>query len=698
MAEAATTANLLFELGTEELPPVALKRLSEALEKGFVKGLDDAGLEHGNTTVYAAPRRLALLVEDCATRQADRRIERRGPAVTAAFDDEGAPTKAAEGFARSCKTTVDQLDRLETEKGSWLVYTLNDPGKAAMDLLPGIAEEALNRLPIPKRMRWGSSEAQFVRPVHWLVFLLGDQVVPCTLLDAKADNLSYGHRFHHPGAITLYNPEDYAEVLESLGKVIAHFGERRERIKTQVETTAETLGGRADLDEALLDEVTALNEWPVPISGNFDADFLQVPAEALVATMKGNQKYFPVYDAQGQLMNQFITVANVESPTPEVIRQGNERVIRPRLADAKFFWEQDGRKRLADHVADLRKVVFQKDLGSMADKSARVASLAAKIARKIGGDPDLARRAGELSRCDLMTEMVFEFPEMQGIMGRYQAQRDGEPDELALAMDEFYMPRYSGDALPQTRTGIAVSLAEKLDTLVGIFGVGLKPSGDKDPFALRRAALGALRILREHALPLDLKGLLRHAETLLGGRLQAEDTVAAVYTFMLERLKGLYADAGVPHDTFEAVAAVAPPTIADFEHRVRAVTDFRALPEADALAAANKRIRNILRKADGEVGDDVDVDLFELTAEKTLFDQVRAVEQQISPMAESANYGAMLQALSRLRGAVDQFFEDVMVMAEKPNVRANRLALLHTLSGQFLRVADVSQLQLQEPR
>jgi glycyl-tRNA synthetase beta chain len=695
MADAAPTANLLFELGTEELPPVALKRLSEALEAGFVKGLDEAGLDHGKTTVYAAPRRLALLVEDCATRQADRQIERRGPAVAAAFDDQGAPTKAAEGFARSCKTTVDQLDRLETDKGSWLVYNLHDPGKSAMELLPGIADEALNRLPIPKRMRWGSSEAQFVRPVHWLVFMLGDQVVPCTLLDARADNLSYGHRFHHPGAITLYNPEDYAEVLESLGKVIAHFGERRSRIKEQVEQAAEELGGRADLDDDLLDEVTALNEWPVPISGNFDPEFLEVPAEALVATMKGNQKYFPVYDAAGRLTNQFITVANIESQTPAVIRQGNERVIRPRLADAKFFWEKDGRKRLADHAIDLQHVVFQKDLGSMAEKSARVARLAAEIAGQIGGDPALAQRAGELSRCDLMTEMVFEFPEMQGIMGRYQALRDGEPAELAQAMDEFYMPRYSGDALPQSRTGIAISLAEKLDTLVGIFGVGLKPTGDKDPFALRRAALGALRILREHALPLDLNALLGRARSLLGDRVQAEDTLESVYHFMLERLKGLYADAGIPHDTFEAVAAVAPSSIADFEHRVRAVTDFRSLPEADALAAANKRIRNILKKADGELGDRVDVDLFELTAEKALFDQVQAVEQQIAPMAESANYGAMLQALSRLRGAVDQFFEDVMVMAEKSSVRANRLALLHGLSEQFLRVADVSQLQEQ---
>ena len=447
-------ANLLFELGTEELPPTALRRLSDALVTEFVQGLDDAGLAHGEVTAYSAPRRLALVVLDCATAQPDRDIERRGPALQAAFDANGKPTKAAEGFARSCGTTVDRLQKLETDKGTWLTYQVHQPGQAAEALLPGIAEHALNRLPIPKRMRWGSSDAQFVRPVHWLVFLLGDKVVPCTLLDAEAGNQTFGHRFHHPAAITLYNPEDYADVLESLGKVIAHFDKRKSRIRGFVEEAARALGGRADLDDALLDEVTALNEWPQPITGTFEERFLDVPQEALVATMKTNQKYFPVFDAKGRLMNHFITIANVQSNDPDVIRAGNERVVRPRLADAMFFWEQDGRKRLADHIERLDHVVFQKGLGSMRDKSNRVAALAEMIADHIGGDPALARRAGELSRCDLMTEMVFEFPEMQGIMGRYQAGRDGEPAELAQAMDEFYMPRFSGDQLPQSPTGM----------------------------------------------------------------------------------------------------------------------------------------------------------------------------------------------------------------------------------------------------
>jgi glycyl-tRNA synthetase beta chain len=692
MADAGT-AHLLFELGTEELPPKALRRLSESLRAGFEKGLADAGLAHGEAVAYAAPRRLALLVRDCATSQADREIERRGPAVAAAFDADGRPTKAAEGFARSCGTTVDQLQRVETDKGSWLGFRVHEAGRTATELLPKIAEAALHQLPIPKRMRWGASEAQFVRPVHWLLFLLGDEVVPCTLLDATADNLSYGHRFHHPGAITLYRPEDYADVLESLGKVIAHFDKRLEIIKDQVETLAAELGGRADLDAELLDEVTALNEWPVAVAGTFETEFLEVPAEALVATMKGNQKYFPVFDDTGRLMNHFITVANIDSRQPALIREGNERVVRPRLADAKFFWEQDGRKTLAERAAQLHEVVFQKDLGSMADKSERVAGLAEAIAGRIGGDAALARRAGELSRCDLMTEMVFEFPEMQGIMGRYQALRDGEPEELARAMDEFYMPRFSGDRLPSSRTGIAISLAEKLDTLVGIFGVGLRPTGDKDPFALRRAALGALRILREHALPLDLVEQLEFAARQLGSRIKTRDAVEQVYQFMMERLRGLYADAGVAPDIFDAVAGVTPRSVADFEHRVRAVRDFRTLTEADALAAANKRIGNILKKVSEPVPGHVDAGLFDHDAERQLFEQLEAVEREIAPMAEDSDYGAMLQLLSRLRPAVDRFFDDVMVMADDTAVRANRLALLQRLARQFLRVADISRLQ-----
>ena len=549
------TKDLLFELGTEELPPVALKKLSAALTAEFVAGLDKVNLEHGEVESYATPRRLALLVKDCGVQQPDRNIERRGPAVKAAFDADGNPTKAAEGFARSCGTSVEHLERMTTDKGEWLVYQVQEKGRAAAELLPGIAEQALNRLPIPKRMRWGASEAQFVRPVHWLLFLHGDQVVPCTLLDAKAGAYTYGHRFHHPDPIRISVPGEYAEKLESTGKVIAHFGTRRESIRKLVERTAETLGGIAQMDEELLDEVAALNEWPVPIAGSFEEKFLEVPHESLILTMKKNQKYFPLFDAKGKLMNHFITIANINSPRPELIAEGNERVIRPRLADAMFFWHQDDRQTLEDRIESLKTVVFQQKLGTMHDKSVRVSALAGYIAEQTGGDKAAAERAGMLSRCDLMTEMVGEFASMQGVMGRYQAQRDGEPEQIALAMDEFYIPRHSGDELPRTPVGIAISLAEKLDTLVGIFGIGMKPTGDKDPFALRRAALGALRILREHSLALDIPQLLEITSRPLEPRLENKKAAKEVYAFMLERLKGLLAEENISSQMFDSVAA-----------------------------------------------------------------------------------------------------------------------------------------------
>ncbi len=686
-------ASLLFELGTEELPPKALKRLSQALTDDFIAGLEKAGLSHGEVKPFASPRRLALLISDCALRQPDREIERRGPAVKAAFDADGNPTKAAEGFARSCGTTVDQLQRVETDKGEWLVYQIEEKGQAADKLLPGIAEQALNKLPIPKRMRWGNSDAQFVRPVHWLAFIHGDELVDCTLLDAKSDRLTYGHRFHHPSAITLYNPEDYPSVLKEMGKVIPDFTERRDKIRDLITTSAESLGGRPDLDDDLLDEVTALNEWPVPISASFEERFLEVPQEALIATMKGNQKYFPLFDANGKLMNHFITIANIDSPQPELIKAGNERVIRPRLADAMFFWQQDAKKRLEDHLESLKGVVFQNKLGSMHDKSTRIAKLASSIAGNIGGDTELAHRAALLSRCDLMTDMVGEFPQMQGIMGRYQAKRDGEADELAQAMDEFYMPRYSGDQLPQSKTGIAISLAERLDTLVGIFGIGQKPTGDKDPFALRRAALGALRIVREHSLTLPLKDLLNSVAENLSDRLTEKNTADSVYQFMLERLKGIYSEEGVSMDLFQAVSEVQPQTLPDFDQRISAMADFRSLPEAESLAAANKRIRNILKKSSETIPDQVDTTLFQDDAEKALAEKIAELTPIAKPLFESGEYAEGLRVLASLKESVDSFFDQVMVMTDDEKLRQNRLALLSQLESLFLSVADISLLQ-----
>ncbi|MGB0722336.1 MAG: glycine--tRNA ligase subunit beta [Gammaproteobacteria bacterium] len=686
-------ADFLFELGTEELPPKALPALSRSLREGFLNGLSQAGLSHGEVVSYAAPRRLALLVSDLQGKQPDRSEERRGPAVAVAYDEQGRPTKAAEGFARSCGVSVDQLGRLSTDKGEWLAYTVDKAGQSAAELLPDIAEQALNRLPIPKRMRWGDSEAQFVRPVHWLIMLHGDEVVPCTLLDTVSGRVSRGHRFMAGHDIGIDKPSNYAALLETDGRVIASFERRRELIREQVKATADDLGGVADMDEELLDEVTALNEWPMPIAGSFEERFLEVPHEALVLTMKQNQKYFPVFTPDGALMNHFITIANVDSPKPELIRSGNERVIRPRLADAMFFWEQDGKKRLEDHIAGLGHVVFQHKLGSMGEKSERVASLAAHIAASLGGDADLARRAGRLSRCDLMTAMVYEFPEMQGVMGRYQAARDGENPELAEALDEFYMPRFSGDVLPRSTTGTALALAERLDTLVGIFGIGMKPTGDKDPFALRRAALGALRILKEGGLDLPLRALLDQAACGLGDKISdTSGVVSEVEGFMLERLKGIYLEAGVAPGVFDAVTSVEPADLADFDRRIHAVIGFQSKDEAEALAAANKRIGNILRKSDDVIPNEPDESLFTEEAEATLHRVLTEVSSRVTPEMAKGDYAAALSEMAGLRGPVDSFFDSVMVMAEDPAVRKNRFALLAQVQGLFKQVADVGRI------
>ena len=692
----ANTADLLFELGTEELPPVALRKLSNALTNEFVNGLAAANLAHGEVKSYAAPRRLALFIKDVEVQQADRDVERRGPAVKAAFDTDGNPTKAAEGFAQSCGTTVDQLQRIETPKGEWLAYQMHEAGLAASELLPAIAENALNKLPIPKRMRWGSSEAQFVRPVHWLVFLLGNDVVNCSILDATSGRTTYGHRFHHPDAIEIKAPDTYADQLLNPGYVIADFDQRKAKVKAQVEETAASLNGVAEMDDDLLEEVTALNEWPIPVAGEFEERFLEVPHEALVSTMKSNQKYFPVFNAKHELMNHFITLANIESKDPAMIKAGNERVVRPRLADAMFFWQQDGKKKLEDHIERLKTVVFQKQLGSMYDKSERVAALAEHIAKAIDGDVAKAKRAGQLSRCDLMTEMVYEFGDMQGIMGRYQAQRDGEDAEIAQAMDEFYMPRFSGDQLPQTKTGIAIALAERIDTLVGIFGIAMKPTGDKDPFALRRAALGALRIIREHQLPLNIRDLLTQASNNLSSNITETSAVDDVESFMFDRLKGLYADLGVSVDTYEAVLAVKPTTLTDFDQRINAVTEFRNLPEAEALAAANKRISNLLKKVEGDLSSSIDTKLFDVDAESALHQAMQDATSSATQAMASSAYSDALKALSTLRSPVDAYFDHVMVMADDDAVKANRLAMLGQLQSAFLQVADIGLLQPQQ--
>ena len=690
----ADSADLLFELGTEELPPVALKALSKALCSEFRRGLEEAGLTFGQLKPYATPRRLALTIESLSLSQPDQTTERRGPAIQAAFDANGKTTKAAEGFARSCGVTVDQLERLKTDKGEWLNFCQLQKGKKTLDLLPDIAENALAKLPIPKRMRWGNSSVEFVRPVQWLCFLLGDEVVSCTILDAEAANISYGHRFHHPDAIFIPAATDYAPLLKKKGRVLADREERKTEIHRLIEESATKLGGSAEIDDALLDEVTALVEWPVAITGSFEPSFLEVPHEALILTMKKNQKYFHLVDASGALLPHFITISNVVSSQPEVIRSGNERVIRPRLADARFFWLQDGKKRLEDHTVSLKNVVFQKQLGSLADKSERVASLAGSIADQIDGDRVLSERAARLSRCDLMTGMVNEFADMQGIMGRYQANRDNEPAELAVAMDEFYMPRFSGDRLPQSKTGIAIALADRIDTLVGIFGIGQRPTGTKDPFALRRAALGALRIMLEHALPLNLDWLLSTAKNNLTNVITKEAVVSEVYDFMLERLKGVYTEQGVQSDLFEAIAATNPESVIDFDQRIKAIVHFQTLPEASALAAANKRISNILKKStQRDLPQKADETLFDSEQERELNREIQHLNHIVTPLFLAKQYEAALCHLSRLKEPVDHFFDNVMVMADDPAVQNNRLALLNQMRALFLQVADISRLQ-----
>lgn len=687
------TRDLLVEIGTEELPPKALGRLTESFARALEAGLRDAGLAPRAVHPYGTPRRLAALFRDVAAGQADREVVRRGPALQAAFDEEGNASKAALGFARSCGVAVEDLDRLETEKGSWVVFRSVEPGRATAELVPELVRGALAALPIPKRMRWGDGKEEFVRPVHWVLLLFGDEVVEAEILGARTDRYTRGHRFHHPAPIYVGEPEAYGPLLETQGKVLVDLAARREAIRAQVLEEAHRLGGEAVVDEDLLDEVTALVEWPVTLSGQFDKRFLEVPAECLISSMQDHQKYFPVVDKGGRLLPCFITVSNIESRDLDQVRAGNERVIRPRLADAAFFWEQDRRQTLASRRDRLRSMVFQEKLGSLYEKQDRVAELAAEIAGRIGADPELARRAAALAKCDLVTNMVYEFPELQGVMGRYYARHDGEPEAVAQALDEQYMPRFAGDELPASAIGQALALADRLDTLVGIFAIGQPPSGDKDPFALRRAALGAVRILIERALDLDLEELLKQAAAGLPETLRAGRVVSEVFDYIMERLRGYYLDQEVSTDLFDAVLARRPTRPLDFHQRIQAVSAFRAMPESQSLAAANKRIRNILKKTEEAVPAQYDQQLLESGAEQSLADSVTRLAASVVPKLDQGDYAEALQELAGLREPVDRFFDDVMVMVEDERVRRNRLALLQSMESMFLRVADLSRLQ-----
>lgn len=685
--------NLLIELGTEELPPKNLKKLSDAFSQGIVDGLSEAGFELGDVQSYAAPRRLAVLINDVADSQPDRDVERKGPNLKAAYDADGNPTKAVEGFARSCGVSVSDLIEEETKKGTWLVFKAKEEGKPLAELLQQIIEQSLNKLPIAKRMRWGASSAEFVRPVHWLVLLHGSDVIDAEILGVKSSRETFGHRFHAKGSLSLNNADAYAEQLRSDAFVITDFEERKNVIREQVKQAAAEVGGKVVMDEDLLQEVTGLVEWPVAVMGGFGEEFLDVPSEALIKTMQDNQKYFAVLDNEGNIKPHFITISNIDSKTPEKVIAGNERVIRPRFADAAFFWNQDKKQPLDAYLSRLDKVVFQKELGSIGEKVQRIEKLAAVIAEKMGADTKQASRAGLLSKCDLMSDMVGEFPTLQGVMGRYYAVASGEDEAVAKAIEEQYLPRHASDSLPLTALGQVVAISDRIDTLVGVFAIGQKPTGVKDPYALRRAAIAVLRILIEGELDLDLKELIAESAKLLSDKVDAEKAKAEVFDFMLERLRAYYLDRDVPVDVFDAVSALRPSRPLDFDQRIKAVSAFRAMPEAESLAAANKRVGNILKKSETEVSNKVDQSLFEEEAEKVLFNHLVSLKADVDLLFDAGDYEQALQRLSSLREPVDTFFDAVMVMADDVAIKNNRIALLAQMSALFMRAADLSRLQ-----
>lgn len=686
------TDNLLFELGTEELPPKALRNLGESLLANFVEALDKAELSYESADFFAAPRRLAVYVKGLASAQNDKIVEKRGPAVSAAFDADGNPTKAAQGWARGNGIAVEDAQRLVTDKGEWLLHKAEVKGQELTALFEGLAQQAIAKLPIPKAMRWGSSDIEFIRPVHTVTALYGDAILPANLLGLSASNQVQGHRFHGDAKFTLSHADKYAEELHAQ-YVVADFATRCETVKVGLEAKAKELGLGADFDQDLLEEIASLVEWPVILQAGFEESFLAVPKEALIYTMKDDQKYVPLLNQDGSLSNQFLFVTNIESRDASQIIGGNERVIRPRLADAEFFFNTDKKTTLASRLASLETVLFQKQLGTLKEKSERISALAAYIAAKVDANESAAQRAGLLAKADLMTNMVMEFPDVQGVMGRYYALNDGEDSQVADALYEQYMPRFAGDDLPHSLVSCSVSLADKLDTLVGIFGIGQLPKGDKDPFALRRAAIGVLRIIVEKNLVLDLGDLVAKAIEVYGDKLTADNVGTQVVDFTLGRFNALLQEQGVSGDVIQAVAARRPTAPADFFARVQAVVEFKGLASAEALAAANKRVANILSKnqvspAKAEVNESILSEADEIALNNAL----KAVSGDVEAAATAHNHNAVLSALAGLREPIDAFFDNVMVMADDPAVKANRLAILSTLRALFLITADISLL------
>ncbi|MGA9334919.1 MAG: glycine--tRNA ligase subunit beta [Rudaea sp.] len=706
----AESKNLLVEIGTEELPPKALDQLAEAFSSGICDALGKRGIaaDTANAKTFNSPRRLAAFVPAVAMSQPDQAIERRGPAVSAGLDRDGQPNRALVGFAASCGVDIEQLEKLRTDKGEWFVHRAHQAGKPTAELMQEIINDALKELPIPKPMRWGDHDFAFVRPVHWLVVLHGDDVVDAEVFGIRSGRESRGHRFHHPQAVVVANGDDYVSALRA-AKVLVEPDQRRQCIRAQVEACAEQLLAAPRLSDALLHEISNLTEWPIAIACSFDAQFLSVPKEALITTMQSNQKFVPAFSNDGSLAQHFVGVANIESTDPSEIRRGYERVIRPRFADAKFFYDEDLKTPLADHREALKSVTYQQQLGSVWDKCVRVAELSRVIANRCGIDAALATRAASLCKCDLVTRMVGEFPELQGVMGRYYAAANGEHTDVAQALDEFYRPRFAGDGIANGKIAQVLAIAERLDTLAGIFAVGQKPSGNKDPFALRRAGLGLARTLIEGGFDLDLEALLREAVELLphieaptkpksgksGAAMPGKGDVTRELTdFVFDRLRGYYADQGFASDQFDAVRAVEPETLVDFDQRLRAVAEFARLPEAAALTAANKRIGNILRQADSAVSGNIDASALDPGAESDLHRHIETTTRAVAPLFEGRRYFDCLRLLASLRAPVDAFFDAVMVMADDAGKRRNRLLLLARLRRLFLDVADISLLQL----
>jgi glycyl-tRNA synthetase beta chain len=688
----------LIELGTEELPPRSLKSLSQNFAELVRSALDDNGLAPAGVEVFATPRRLAMLLREVPTWQADQLIEKRGPALQAALDKDGKPTSAALGFAKSCGVSFSQLSHRQTDKGSWLYFEKTEPGLSLSAILPALVARALAKLPIPRPMRWGTGSDEFVRPLKWLVMMIDSELVEGEIFGIRSAAVSYGHRFHAPGEIALTRAADYELVLRSKGLVVASFEQRQSTIRALIEKNAVKLGGHAKIDESLLEEVTALVEYPVAICGEFDEEFLKLPQEVLVMTMQDNQKYFAVYNQKEALLPHFIAIANIDSKRPEVVAAGNERVIRPRFSDARFFYQQDQKQALSDLRPGLDAVVFQEQLGSIGDKVERIAGLAEYIAVQLKVDRDHVRRAALLCKCDLMTQMVGEFPKLQGIMGRYYALHDKELKGVSDAIEQHYWPRYARDDLPNSKISLCLALADRLDSLTGIFAVGQKPTGVKDPFALRRAALAVVRILIEKSLPLDLAAVCHRASEGLVRKVATDGVEAEVIEYIFDRLRAYYQEQGIKFDIVDAVVCDRPPVLRDCDNKIRALNQFQSNDAALALAAANKRISNILKKQKHDPAGKVIVGRFELEAEKQLYGQLEKIQARVEPLFGNGKYLQGLNELAKLRPAVDQFFDQVMVMVDDEAIKNNRLALLTQLSSCFLRVADFSRIQTKESR